>query len=217
MTEENKIFYEKLQQSNILKGVHGEEVIIEYPYNFIKNSTDDLLSKIEMFLKESSTDYLERSQDKLEIKKSTSPILWIGLGGLAFINILVQNITFFLVTSFIGIPTIFYFLEKTRHTPYLILTKRGFEFPKASLKLDWNVIKLIEVQNGTRDTSGALIIWFNNINRFINKNPGFFSRIDGVLDYDGEKLKKNRKIQSEMFRNSSGRRCFNRRISKIYR
>ncbi|WP_432666569.1 hypothetical protein R9X47_09510 [Wukongibacter baidiensis] len=190
MTEEKRLFYEKLQQSNILNETLEEDKIIEYPYNFIESSTDDLKSKIEMFLKEYSTYYREISQDRLEINKSTSKILWIGLGSLFFINIFAENATVFLVTCLISIPIMFYFFKKMKHTPYLILTKKGFEFPQANFKLDWNVIKLVEVQRGTRDTSGALIIWFNDIKSFMNENPNFFSRIDDVLDYDIGKLLK---------------------------
>lgn len=190
MTEEKKLFYEKLQQSNILNEAHEEDKIIEYPYSFIESSTADLKSKIEMFLKEYSTYYFEKSQDKLEINKSTSQILWIGSGSLVFINIFVNNATFFLITCFIGIPIIFYCFKKIEHTSYLILTKKGFEFPQSNFKLDWNVIKLIEIQRPTRDASGALIIWFNDIQNFINENPKFFSTIDDALDYDEEKLKK---------------------------
>lgn len=190
MTEEKRLFYEKLQQSNILNETQEEDKTIEYPYNFIETSTDDLKSKIEMFLKEYSTYYLEKSQDKLEINKSTSQILWVGLGSIFFISILVNNAIFFLITCFISIPIMFHFIKKIEHTSYLTLTKKGFEFHKANLKLDWNVIKLIEVQSATRDTPGALIIWFNDIQTFINENPKFFSRINDALDYDEEKLKK---------------------------
>ncbi|WP_099192853.1 hypothetical protein [Tepidibacter mesophilus] len=190
MTEEKKLFYEKLQQSNILNETHEGDKIIEYPYNFIESSTDDLKSKIEMSLKEYSSHYLEKSQDKLEINRSTDQILWIGLGSLIFINIFVNNATFFLITCFISIPTMFHFFKEIEHTSYLILTKKGFEFPQANFKLDWNVIKLIEVQRATRDTSGALIIWFNDIQAFINENPKFFSRINDSLDYDEAKLRK---------------------------
>ncbi|WFD11903.1 hypothetical protein [Tepidibacter hydrothermalis] len=190
MAEEKNLFYEKLQQSNILNETHEGDKIIEYPYNFIESSTDDLKSKIEMFLKEYSTYYLEKSQDRLEINKSTFQTLCVGLGSLLFINILANNGTFFLISCFISIPIIFNFFKKIEHTSYLILTKKGFEFPEANFKLDWNVIKLIEVQKGTRDTSGALIIWFNDIQTFINENPKFFSRINDALDYDEEKLKK---------------------------
>lgn len=190
MTEEKKLFYEKLQQSNILNETHEKDKIIEYPYNFIESSTADLKSKIEMFLKEYSTYYLEKSQDKLEINKSTYQILWVGSGSLVFINIFVNNATFFLITCFIGISIMFHFFKKIEHTPYLILTKKGFEFPQSNFKLDWNVIKLIEIQRATRDTSGALIIWFNDIQTFINENPNFFSTIDDALYYDEEKLKK---------------------------
>lgn len=195
MTEEKKLFYEKLQQSNILNETHEGDKIIEYPYNFIKSSTNDLKSKIEMFLKEYSTYYLEKSQDKLEINKSTSQILWAGLGSMFFINMLVSNATFFLITCFISIPIMFHFFKKIEHTSYLTLTTKGFELHQANLKLDWNVIKLIEVQGPTRDTPGALIIWFNDIQTFINENPKFFSRINDVLDYDEEKLKKIGRFQ----------------------
>ncbi|WP_432405626.1 hypothetical protein [Wukongibacter sp. M2B1] len=218
MTEEKKLFYEKLQQSNILNETHEEDKIIEYPYNFIKSSTDDLKSKIEMFLKEYSTYYREKSQDKLEINKSTSQILWVGLGSLFFINIFVKNATFFLITCFISIPIMFYLFKKIEHTSYLILTKKGFEFPQANFKLDWNVIKLIEVQRATRDTSGALIIWFNDIQTFINENPKFFSRINDVLDYDEEKLKKTGRFKVKCSETTVGedalREVFQRYIDK---
>lgn len=195
MTEEKKLFYEKLHQSNILNETDEGDKIIEYPYNFIQSSTNDLKSKMEMFLKEYSTYYLEKSQDRLEINKSASEILWIGIGGLLFINIFVKNATFFLITCLISIPIMFYFFKKIEHTPYLILTKKEFEFPQANFKLDWNMIKLIEVQKGTRDTPGALIIWFNDIQTFINENPDFFSGINDLLDYDEEKLKKTGRLK----------------------
>jgi len=195
MTEEKKMFYEKLQQANILNETPEEDKVIEYPYNFIKNSTDDLKSEIEMFLKEYSTYYLEKSQDKLEINKSTSQILWIGLGSLFFINVFFQNATFFLITCFLSIPIMFHFFKKIEHTPYLILTEKGFEFPQANFMLDWNVIKLIEVQSATRDTSGAIIIWFNDIQTFINENPNFFSRINDVLDYEEKRFKKTGRLK----------------------
>ena len=195
MTEEKKLFYEKLHQLNILNETQEEDTIIEYPYNFIEGSTDDLKSKIEMFLKKYSTYYLEKSQDRLEINKSTSQILWVGIGGLFFINMIAINATFFLITCLIGIPVMFHFYKQIEHTSYLILTKKGFEFPQANFKLDWNRIKLIEVQKGTRDTPGALIIWFNDIQTFINENLDFFSRINDVLDYDEEKLKKTGRLK----------------------
>jgi len=195
MTEEKKLFYEKLQQANILNETHEEDKVIEYPYNFIKSSTDDLKSAIEMFLKEYSTYYLEESQDKLEINKSASQLLWVGLGSLFFINILVQNATFFLITCLISIPIMFHFYKQIENTSYLILTKKGFEFPEANFMLNWNVIKLIEVQKGTRDTPGAIIIWFNDIQTFISENPNFFSRINDVLDYEEKKLKKTGRLK----------------------
>ncbi|GAA0182509.1 hypothetical protein SH2C18_48770 [Clostridium sediminicola] len=175
--------------------VMTEDKIIEYPFSFVKGSTDNLKSKMDMFLKEYSTYYLEKSQDKLEINKSTSQILWIGLGSLFFVNMIVTNATFFLVSCFISIPIMFYLFMKIKHTSYLILTKKGFQFPHANFKLDWNVIKLIEVQKATRDTPGALIIWFNDIQTFINENPKFFPRINVVLAYDEEKLKKTGRLK----------------------
>lgn len=81
----------------------------------------------------------------------------------------------------------FHFFKKIEHTSYLILTKKGFEFPQANFMLDWNVIKLIEVQSATRDTPGAIIIWFNDIQTFITENPNFFSSINDVLDYEEKK------------------------------
>jgi|GEM_PF-6122263 len=195
MTEEKKMFYEKLQQVNILNETHEEDKVIEYPYNFIKSSTNDLKSGIEMFLKEYSTDYLEKSQDKLEINKNASEIVWVGVGSLFFINMLVRNATFFLITCFLSIPTMFHFLKKIEHTSYLILTKKGFEFPQANLMLDWNIIKLIEVQSATRDTPGAIIVWFNDIQTFITENPNFFSSINDVLDYEEKKLKKTGRLK----------------------
>lgn len=113
----------------------------------------------------------------------------------------------------------FYFLKKIQHTTYLILTKKGFEFPKSNFKLDWNVIKLIEVQSRTRDTSGALIIWFNDIQTFINENPNFFSRINDVLlDYNEEKLKKTGRLKVKFSETAVGeddlREEFQRYIDK---
>ncbi|MCT4595088.1 MAG: hypothetical protein N4A57_12595 [Anaeromicrobium sp.] len=203
ITEEQKLFYEKLKQGNILKETE-EDKIIEYPYNFIKDSNNDLKSNIEMFLKECSLYYLEESQDKLEINKGTSEVLAYGLGSIFFINIFAQNAAVFLVTCLIGIPIMFYFSKKIEYTSYLILTKVGFEFPKANFKLSWNEIKLMEVRRGTRDTPGGLIIWFNDIENFMEENPEFFSKIDYIIDYDEEKLKKTGRLQLECSQTALG-------------
>ncbi|WP_461205806.1 hypothetical protein [Clostridium sp. DL1XJH146] len=218
MTEEKKLFYEKLLQTNILNETYEEDKIIEYPFSFIKSSSDDLKAKIEMFLKEYSTYYLEKSHDKLEINKSTLQVLGIGLFVLFFANMIATNATFFLVTCFVSIPTMFYFYKKIKTTTYLILSEKGFEFPKANLKLNWNVIKLIEVQKATRDTPGALIIWFNDVQTFINENPNFFSKINNVIDYDKEKLIKTGRFRVKCSETSIGeddlREEFQRYIDK---
>ncbi len=196
MTQERKSFYKKLKESNILNETNEWDKIIKYPYNFITTSTNELKSKIEMFLKEYSKYYLERSQDRLEIHKSIDTIIWAGIGGLFFINMLGKNAIVFIVTCLISIPIIFYFIMKTKNTPYLVFTEKGFELPQVNFKLDWNVIKLIEVQTGTRDTPGALIIWFNDIETFIKENPYFFSLSgDILLDYDEEKFKKTGRLR----------------------
>ena len=88
----------------------------------------------------------------------------------------------------------FYFYMKLKFTPYLTFTKKGFDLTEAKLNLDWSVIKLIEVQSATRDTSGSLIIWFNDIKSFIEENPNFFSSIENIIDYDEEKFNKTGRL-----------------------
>ncbi|MBM7614137.1 hypothetical protein [Alkaliphilus hydrothermalis] len=195
MTEEKNLFYEKLHQSNILNITHEGDRIIEYPYILIKSSTDEFKSKIGVFLKEYSTYFTEISQDRLEISKSPIQIFTIGLISLFVINIFVRSSLFFLMTSLISMSIMFYFYMQLKLTSYLTFTKKGFEFPEANLKLDWNVIKLIEVQSATRDTSGSLIIWFNDIKSFIEENPKFFSRLENIIDYDEEKLNKTGRLK----------------------
>jgi hypothetical protein len=80
------------------------------------------------------------------------------------------------------------------------------------------VIKLIEVQSATKNNSGALIIWFNDIQSFINEDPKFFSRINEVLDYDEEKLKKTGRLEVKCSQTTLGeddlREEFQRYIDK---
>lgn len=195
MTPDKKAFYDRLANAKIIKEPEIDDKLIQYPYFFLTNSNDVLKSKIEAFLLEHSSYYKEASQDKLEITKGAGIVFGIGLVIIFIINIMISNGLFFLVTCAIGIPMMYYVYIDMKNTTYLILTRKGFIFPQSNFKLDWKDIKLVEVQKQTRDTTGALVVWLNDVQSFIDENPTFYDDIDNLVDYDLQRFNKTGRLK----------------------
>lgn len=192
---ENSNFYNELSEKKVLKKTELGEKIIEYPYRFIECSTDTLKSEVGLFLKAYSTYYQRKIMDKVDVKSSTNKVWLAGGFCILFTNIFAKSGVYFLVSCGIAIPIMLFFHIWIKNTIYLSLSKEGFEFPKTKFRLNWVDIKLVEVQTSTRDNPGALIIWFNNIESFIDRNPKFFKGVVDNLDYDEKRFRQTGRLR----------------------
>lgn len=199
MTDEKQYLIDKLQETISLDRTildrPLEPDVIEYPYDFIKMTSQELKYNLDHFMAKYSGQFSEMSEDKEEIKENPlGPIALAGFG-VVFVCLFYPHLNFFLLASFIGTLVCYNFVMSFLVTPLMILTSKGIQLPSRNLKLDWADLKLIEIIERTRDCSGYLVIWFKDIKSFLDKKPRYLASNNYTIDYDKDNVLKTGRVK----------------------